>query len=379
MAKTRTRRPPEPSHLTPRIRRLRERLREHKKQPLGLLITNPRDIRYLSGFVGDDSWLWVPARGRTITVLSDARFEEQIGREAPHARVVMRKEGLADELAKLLKRTPEGKVGLQPDYVSLSVRNKLKKILSARRLIEVEDKLLDDRAVKDEDEINLIRKAAEIQQQAFRDALTFLEPGQTEAEIAAYLDYRMRSLGTDGPSFRTIVAFDANSSLPHAIPGSTRLKKNSFILIDWGAVYRGYCSDMTRMVCLKPMKGEMREIYNIVLEAQLAGIESIKPGANCREVDAAARKVIEDAGYGERFGHGLGHGIGLDIHERPVLGKRADEDATLQPGQVVTAEPGIYVPGVGGVRIEDDVLVTESGHEVLTDLPKSLDEAIVAT
>ncbi len=379
MAKTRTRRPPQPSHLTPRIDRLRRRLRGHQKQPDGLLVTNPRDIRYLTGFVGDDSWLWVPARGRSVTVISDSRFEEQIGREAAHARVAMRKEGLVEELAKLLKRTPDAKIALQPDHVTLAVRNKLKKHLNAKRLIEVQHDLLEDRSLKDPDEIIKIREAARIQQAAFRDTLHFLKPGQTEAEVAAFLDYRMRSLGADGPSFRTIVAFDTNSSLPHAIPGKSQLTKDSFILIDWGAIYEGYCSDMTRVVSMKPLKGTMREIYNVVLEAQRAGIEAITPGAKRRAVDAAARKVIEDAGYGERFGHGLGHGIGLDIHEMPGLSERAEEGATLEAGHVVTVEPGIYLPGVGGVRIEDDVLVTRGteGHEVLTDLPKSLDEAIV--
>ena len=203
-----------------------------------------------------------------------------------------------------------------------------------------------------------------------------LKPGQHEAELAAFLEYRVRALGADGVSFPTIVAADANAALPHAIPGRRKLKAGSSVLIDWGARFGGYCSDMTRVVALGKMKPKVREIYQIVLDAQLAAIDAIKPGVRQVDVDRVARDVIDQAGYGEQFGHGLGHGLGLDIHEAPRLSPLAG-DGVLQPGHVVTVEPGIYLPGQGGVRIEDDVLVTERGHRVLTDLPKTLESAII--
>ncbi|HEX7010598.1 MAG TPA: M24 family metallopeptidase, partial [Phycisphaeraceae bacterium] len=188
--------------------------------------------------------------------------------------------------------------------------------------------------------------------------------------------YQMRKLGADGPSFPTIVAADASASLPHAIPGPRKLRKNGIVLIDWGARWGGYCSDLTRVVALGRMPPKLREIYQIVLDAQLAAIDAIAPGKPLKEVDAAARRLIERAGYGRQFGHSLGHGIGLDIHEMPTLSPRSDK-GELEPGHVVTVEPGIYLPGIGGVRIEDDVLVTPRGAQVLSRLPKDLKSAMI--
>lgn len=217
-----------------------------------------------------------------------------------------------------------------------------------------------------------------MQEQAYRETLAWLrEEGRPrEVEVAAYLEYRMRMLGADGASFPTIVAVDANAALPHAIPGRRRVKDKGIVLIDWGARVGGYCGDLTRVVGLGGMSRKMCEVYGVVLEAQLAGIEAVGPGVKLKDVDAKARKVIERAGYGKHFGHGLGHGLGLDVHESPSVSARAGE-ATLEAGMVVTIEPGVYLPGVGGVRIEDDVLVTAGGHRVLSDLPKSVDDAII--
>jgi Xaa-Pro aminopeptidase len=176
-------------------------------------------------------------------------------------------------------------------------------------------------------------------------------------------------------SFPSIIAADANASLPHAVPGKKKIKAGGIVLIDWGAKWGGYCSDLTRVVAVGKMKPKIREIYKIVLDAQVAAIDAIAPGKRLCDIDAVARRAIDKAGYGERFGHSLGHGIGLDIHEQPVLAAKAKGE--LRPGQVVTVEPGIYLPGVGGVRIEDDVLVTPRGRKVLSDLPKSLESAII--
>lgn len=362
-----------PAHLADRVRGLQKRLKPSGAS--ALLVTNPRDIRYLTGFIGDDSWALIPMKGSKVYILSDFRFDEQIAKEAPHARAVMRKKSLSHELAGLADNIGIDKVALQPDYVTLAQRKAIAKQLSAKRIVTPDDGLLKQRAVKDDDEVKAIRKALSIQERAFQETCEFIKPGQSEFEVAAYLEYRMRALGADGVSFPSIVAADANASLPHAIPGSKKIKAGGIVLIDWGAKWGGYCSDLTRVVGIGRMKPKMREIYQIVLDAQMAAIEAIAPGSKLSDIDAVARGVIDKAGYGERFGHSLGHGIGLDIHEQPVLSGKAE--GVLEPGHVVTVEPGIYLPGVGGVRIEDDVLVTAGGHRVLSDLPKTLESAII--
>lgn len=365
---------PTPEVYSLRLKSLRQRLRADGLD--AILIVNPVDIRYLCGFVGDDSWALVPTRGRRFIVLTDNRFEEQVAREAPHVEAVMRKVSLAEALAEHANKLALQSIAVQKAHLTVAQSETIAKRIGKRRVKPWDDGLLDQRAIKTDDEVKLIRKAGRIQQQAYREMLDFIKPGMREAEVAAYLEYRMRALGADGVSFPSIVAADANAALPHAIPGKTRIKQGGIVLIDWGAKYQGYCSDMTRVIALGKMKPKMREIYQVCLDAQLAGIEAVRPGAKLVDVDQAARTVIESAGYGDRFGHGLGHGIGLDIHEAPRLSYLAG-DGELQPGHVVTVEPGIYLPGVGGVRIEDDVLVTATGKKVLTDLPKSLESAII--
>ncbi len=374
MAKKKSvRKPKTPAHLADRVRDLQKRLKPSGAS--ALLVTNPRDIRYLTGFIGDDSWALIPMKGGKAYILSDFRFEEQIAKEAPHARAIMRKKSLSHELAGLAEKLGADKVALQPDYITLAQRKAIAKQLGAKRIVTPDDGLIKQRAVKDDDEVKAICKALSIQQRAFRETCEFIKPGQSEFEVAAYLEYRMRALGADGVSFPSIVAADANASLPHAIPGPREIKSGGIVLIDWGAKWGGYCSDLTRVVAVGKMNPKMREIYQIVLDAQMAAIEAIAPGRKLSDIDAVARGVIDKAGYGERFGHSLGHGIGLDIHEQPVLSGKAQ--GVLEPGHVVTVEPGIYLPGVGGVRIEDDVLVTAKGHRVLSDLPKTLESAII--
>ncbi len=352
---------------------LQARLREAAVE--ALLITNPVDIRYLTGFIGDDSWAVVPAKGRGVVILTDMRFEEQVRHEAPGIRAMIRRKGLAEELAKLVKQRGYERVGVQPGHVTLALRKQLVKHVGAKAVKPIEDGLLQQRASKDADEVRCIRKAIDIQQRAYRELLGFVKPGVSEAAAAAFLEYRMRSLGADGPSFPTIMAADANAALPHAIPGRAKFRKGGLLLIDWGAKFGGYCGDLTRVIAFGSMKRTMRAVYQVVLEAQLAGIEAIKPGVELAEVDATARRVIKRAGYGKQFGHSLGHGLGLDIHEQPTLAARSK--GVLEEGQVVTVEPGVYLPGIGGVRIEDDVLVTAKGGRVLSDLPKALESAII--
>jgi Xaa-Pro aminopeptidase len=362
-----------PDHLKARIKSLQSRLLDAKVD--GLLVSNPVDIRYLTGFVGDDSWLLVRTRSSIITILSDFRFDEQIAREAPHAKAIMRKSTLSKELKQLVDQAKLQKIALQQDYLTITQFNAIGKELGKSAVKPIDDGLLMQRAVKDKTEVKPILKALDIQQEAFRRTCAYIEPGMTEYQIAAYLEYQMRSLGADGTSFPSIVAADANASLPHAIPGKKKVRKGGIILIDWGAKFNGYCSDLTRVVALGKMSAKMQEIYTICLDAQMAAIDAIKPGMKLAEVDAVARDIITKAGYGKQFGHSLGHGIGLDIHEQPVLASRAQ--GVLEPGHIVTVEPGIYLPGIGGVRIEDDVLVTEKGKKVLSDLPKTFESTII--
>lgn len=364
-----------PDHLARRVKLLRQRLRADGLD--GMLISNARDIRYLTGFIGDDSWCYIPAGGGKVTVLSDLRFKAHIPEEAPHVRVFMRghkdkkRESLADATARLLPTSVQ-RVGLQAGHLLVPTRKQIVKALGASRLKDYDDKLLEQRSIKDDQEVRLIRKAVKIQQQAFLETREFIQVGMTENEVCAYLEYRMRSLGASGPGFETIVAFDDHASHSHAIPGSRKVKKNSSILIDWGACVGGYRSDMTRVINLGKPKKHIAEIYKVVEEAMLASIDMIAPGVAIKELDDCARGILKKAGH--TLDHGLGHGIGLDIHESPGIGQ---SKAVLQPGQVITIEPGIYLGPKGGVRLEDDILVTEKGYRNLCDLPTSLEWSII--
>jgi len=361
--------------LAARIQSLASRL--ESSGLCALLITHPPDIRYLTGFIGEDSWALIPLRGRDLTpwILTDFRFQEQVGREAPQAQVFIRRQSLPLALAELMRQRKDKRVGLQPQHVSLALRKELNKAVSAKAFKPVKDMLLEQRSVKDLSEIKSIRKAILIQQQACAELLSELQTGLAEQEIAAFLEYRMRTLGAEGSSFPIVAAVDANAALPHAVAGSRRLRQGSLLLLDFGGRVNGYCSDMTRCYAMGRMKRKLREIYQIVLDAQMAAIAAVKPGIKLADLDAVARSLIAKAGYGEQFGHSLGHGIGLQIHEFPAISSRAK--GRLMPGQVITIEPGIYLPGIGGVRIEDDVLVTDRGGQVLSDLPKDLDSAII--
>lgn len=359
------------TQLRDRIKALRKRLGE--KPVDALLITNPVDIRYLTGFVGEDSMALIPinGKGKKPWILSDFRFQDHIHREAPDSKIIIRTKSLPETIADVCKKQDWQSIALQQAYVTLAQHKQFKKALKKIKLVTLDDGLIMQRAVKSQIELKHITQALKIQQQAYRDFLDFIQPGMAEAEMCAFLEYRMRALGADGVSFGSIVAVDANAAMCHAIPGPTKLKRNSMLLLDFGAKSHGYCSDLTRTMFFGKPNAKMRDVYEIVLEAQRTAIAMIGPGVELSKVDAAARDVITKAGYGKDFGHGLGHGLGLDIHEQPVLAKTAK--GVLQEGNVVTVEPGIYLPGLGGVRIEDDILVTAKGHRELSSLPRTLD------
>ncbi len=341
-----------------------------------LLVTNPKDIRYLTGFCGEDSWALVFAKSSKVIVLSDSRFDVEIDREAPQVKKIIRADkGLADELLVICEKKKLNRVGLQGGYVTLNLKKMLDKKVGKKRLVIVEDGMIIQRSIKIQSEIKDIQKAVKIQEAAFLEMVKSLKVGQTELEICAKLEYEMMMRGGGGASFDPIIAVGDNAALPHATPGKTKLKKNGMLLVDWGSLYNDYASDMTRTLLLGKPKKVQIEIYKIVLEANEAAIDAIKPGVELAAVDKIARDIIVKAGYGKEFGHSLGHGIGLDVHEQPSLGARSK--GVLEPGQIVTVEPGIYLAGIGGVRIEDDILVTESGKKDLCSLPKDIKSAMI--
>jgi Xaa-Pro aminopeptidase len=336
-----------------------------------LMIAHPRDIRYLTGFSGEDTLLVVPgASGQAAVIITDARHDELLDpwRASGIAEVVMgTRHRLEQSVPGLCASRHVGRLGIQAEHLTLAGRGKLGAALSAVGLVETEGLVGRLRMRKDEVEIAAIERAAAVHQEAMRAALNGLSIGMTELELCAAIEYEMKIRGASGPSFDTMVATGPRSSTIHHVTGPARIEPGT-LLVDWGAVVDGYCSDMTRTFGVGSMPKNVREIYEIVLEAQLSAIDACGPGKSCAEIDAVARGIIERAGYGKYFGHGLGHGLGLDIHEEPYFNELQNE---------VVLEPGIYLPGVGGVRLEDDVLITAGGCRVLTDYPKDPDSAVI--
>ncbi len=340
-----------------------------------MLVTNPTDVGYLTGFLGGDSYLFVPARGgrgSRPVVISDSRYEEELGEIRGIADVFIRRTGLTEAVTEVVGGA--GTVAVQAEHLTLAEFAALEKRLGARRLVRTEGVIGELRKKKDETEIALIRRAVRIQQDALLAVLPAIAPGETEMAVAARLEAEMKLRGSTEPGFTTIVASGANGSLPHYRAGAAKIARNRPILIDWGAVYRGYHGDMTRVFVLGKWPAKIAEIYRIVLEAQEMAAAALGPGKRTHEIDAIARGHIRAAGYGDRFGHGLGHGMGMKGHEDPRLNPMSP-DAVLEVGHVVTVEPGIYLPGVGGVRIEDDYVITPSGAKNLCSMPKGLEWA----
>lgn len=352
-----------------RLERLREAMRRHRLDCL--LVTNPSDIFYLTGFIGEASAAIVSLRH--LLIISDFRFKEELEPLRNFADIIIRKGAMASEQAAALKRLRPRSIAVQAEHISLAARNELAKALRPRRLTASAGLLAALRMKKDDQEIDAIRRAVHIQEEALLATLRAIRPGQTERAVASRLEFEMRKRGADGPSFPTIVAAGPNGSRPHYRAGDSLVAYGSTLLIDWGAHAGGYCSDMTRTFALVRWPRKMKEVYRIVLDAHLAGVDAVRPGRTCAEVDRASRRVIEHAGYGQAFGHGLGHGIGLEVHEAPRMA--GSVRTLLEPGMVVTIEPGVYLPGVGGVRIEDDILVTPNGAKSLCSLPKNIEWA----
>ncbi len=371
---------PTPSASVPDYSLRRDSLRRllREKSLAAQLVTDELNVTYLTGFTGDSSYL-VVAEGREL-LITDGRYTQQLSEECPHLPLAIRQPGsslpafAADCLAKL--GFPS--LGLEADHVTLSFHEKLGGLLKTTQLAHTSGIVESLREIKDAGEIAAIRAGIHIAESAFLDLRQQLRRGQTEKEVADDLEYKIRRRGGTCSAFPTIVGVGPRAALPHGRPTiDSRLGESESVLIDWGARGpSGYHSDLTRVLVTGKLSPQLQTVYGVVLAAQQAAIAAIRPGAVMKEVDAAARATIEAAGYGKQFNHALGHGLGLAVHELPRLAP--DQDRQLAGGMVVTVEPGIYLPGSLGVRIEDDCLVTDVGCEVLTSLPKELDDCCLS-
>ncbi|MDO9391488.1 MAG: Xaa-Pro peptidase family protein [bacterium] len=334
----------------------------------GIIITNLINIRYLAGYTGSSGLLWISQKESVF--FTDFRYQEQVKREVKGARCIIIKKGLWEELFLNPDFKKARKVGFEKNDLKYYQYELLQKELKAKKLLPLSGLTEELRKVKVPDEIKNIARAAAIADKSFSRIVRGIRPGMTELEIAFKLESIMKTLGASAPSFDTIVGSGPNSALPHAQPSDRKIRKGDFIVFDFGAVYRGYHSDMTRTVCVGEPSPKHLKVYDTVLRSQLAGLKAVRAGVKGREADAAARAVINAAGYAKYFGHGLGHGVGLEVHEAPGVGSKSEN--LLPVNSVVTVEPGVYLPGWGGVRIEDLVVVTATGCRILSNSPKEL-------
>jgi Xaa-Pro aminopeptidase len=356
----------------------RNRLRKllDPAQSDALLVTNFKNVTYLTGFTGDDSYLLVAEDGEVL--VSDPRYTTQLAEECPGLKLRIRAPGerMLPVVSEVVKRLKVKRLGIEAQSATVGLERSLVASLGKVALVPTDGLVEELRIVKDKDEVKQTRLACRQAERAFEVIRGLIEPRMTERDLAAELEYQARKSGAKSLSFPAIVAVGPRAALPHATPSAQRLDASDFVLIDWGANSGLYMSDLTRIIVTGKISPKLRKVYGVVLAAQLAAIEAIRPGRTCEEVDGVARKIISKAGFGAAFGHGLGHGTGLEIHEAPRLA--VGQKTKLRPGMIVTVEPGIYLPGWGGVRIEDDVLVTRTGHEVLSNVPKQLDECTLA-
>ncbi|MBS4199638.1 aminopeptidase P family protein [Bacillus sp. FJAT-49732] len=346
-----------------------EKLREQFKQSNidGFLITSTYNRRYMSNFTGTAGVALI-SFDRALFI-TDFRYTEQAVKQAEGYEIVKHTGPITQEVAEKVKELGIKKLGFEQDHMPFSAWKQYEEAIEAE-LIPISNVIENLRMIKDSHEISILKEAADIADAAFKHILDFIKPGKTELEVTNELEFFMRKCGATSSSFDIIVASGWRAALPHGVASDKIIEKGDFVTMDYGALHKGYVSDITRTVAIGEPSDKLKEIYNITLEAQLRAMEQIKPGMSGIEADAIARDYITEKGYGEHFGHSLGHGIGLEVHEGPGLSYRSE--GKLVPGMVVTVEPGIYLPGIGGVRIEDDTLITASGNETLTHSTKEL-------
>ncbi|MGX4763299.1 M24 family metallopeptidase [Holzapfeliella sp. JNUCC 72] len=342
----------------------------NKEQKQAVLLFNEKNIRYLTGFTGDEAQLLLTLQGEAV-LMSDSRFMGQIEAEVDKGvKVYNKTKSLLQELDTVITNQHIKQLVIEGDDISASLFMDLTDALQSvdvKLCYQWVEKL---QMIKDEKEISLIKKAIEISEKSLKKVIPEIKPGISEKEIANLLDFQLKQDGLSDVSFETIVASGYRSAWPHGAASDKVIENNELVTIDFGGYYQGYTSDITRTFAVGEVPDELEKIYHIVLEANRRATDKARVGCTGLEVDRAAREYIKECGYGDYFGHGIGHGIGLNVHELtdPRL---SFKDITLQKDMIITIEPGIYVPGLGGVRIEDDVLITDGEPEVLTTLPKA--------
>ncbi|MDO9575788.1 MAG: Xaa-Pro peptidase family protein [bacterium] len=347
-----------------------DKLRE-KMEVQALIVTDQTNIRYLTGYRGDNGVLLVTEE--EVTLITDSRYEESSKQEVKGAEIVITNDGIFEKLMMLSQFKKIKKVGFERENIKYSTHEKLKQSLKDKELIPVSNLVEELRTKKDEGEIKLIKKACGIGNMVLQEVLKKISLRSTEKDISAEIEFLIKRYGGDKQSFDTIVAAGDNSALPHAIPTDRKIDNENILLIDMGVFCNDYASDMTRTFLLR--KGEKeKEIYRIVSEAQKRAIEALKAGIELKEIDRIARDYISDNHYGKNFGHSLGHGVGLSVHELPRVSNKSTYKA--EEGMVFSIEPGVYIPGYGGVRIEDLILITQTGYEVITKSPGASAEVI---
>ncbi|CAI6062941.1 Aminopeptidase YpdF [Paenibacillus sp. JJ-100] len=347
-----------------RVHKLREAMAGRELK--AMLITNPINRRYMTGFTGSAGYVLITEQEAYL--LTDFRYMAQASSQAQGFNVVEHGVKPMDSVRDLLVAANINEVGFEQDSVTFGTHAAYAETLQSVKLKAVSGIVEQLRMFKDAEEIAVMQRAADLADATFSHVLQFVKPGMTEREVDLEMEFFMRKHGATSSSFDTIVASGERSAMPHGVASSKVIGQDELITFDFGALLDGYCSDLTRTIATGNPVPELRKIYDIVLEAQLHTLENLKPGMTGREADALARDIIAGYGYGEQFGHSTGHGLGMEVHEAPRLSKLSDD--VLKPGMVVTVEPGIYIDGLGGVRIEDDVVITETGIHILTKSDK---------
>lgn len=348
-----------------RVTKIQTQLQKYNTD--AVLITSPYNLLYVSGFTGSTG-LSVITKDKAFFV-TDFRYTEQAAEQAKGYEVIQNKGPIYDEVVKIVEKENINTLGFEKNFVTFSTYQTLKTTLDCE-LEPIAGLVEALREIKDSDEVALIQQAIHITESAFEHILEYIKPGQTEIQVANELDFYMREKGASGVSFDTIVASGVRSAMPHGVASEKEIEMGDLITIDFGCYYKGYVSDMTRTFAVGDPGEELKRIHQIVLDANLKVTEAARAGVTGAELDSVARDYITKKGYGEAFGHSTGHGIGLEVHEGPGISFRNEEK--LVEGNVITNEPGIYLPGIGGVRIEDDLLITKDGNRNLMSCSKKL-------
>ncbi|MEH7383128.1 aminopeptidase P family protein [Bacillus sp. JJ1533] len=333
----------------------------------GLLVTNSYNRRYITNFTGTAGVALISENAAVF--ITDFRYVEQANEQVKDFEIVQHSGPIIEEVAKQAEKMGIKKLGFEQEDLSYATYTAYDQEVKAE-LVPVTGAIEKLRLIKTESEIKILKEAAEIADAAFTHILDVIRPGITEIEVSTELEFFMRKQGAISSSFDTIVASGYRSALPHGVASDKVIEQGDFVTLDYGAYYKGYCSDITRTVAVGTPSDELKNIYDVVLEAQLRGMAGIKAGITGKEADALTRDYIAEKGYGDYFGHSTGHGLGMEVHEQPALSFRSN--IVLEPGMIVTCEPGIYIAGLGGVRIEDDLVVRKDGNEALTFSKKDL-------